>query len=61
LYFGILPDLDESGAGSKKIRVAEIPEIGFVLKTCVLKELAVAILKVPGFVQGLDFCSAGIG
>jgi hypothetical protein len=40
MYFSILPDLDQSRPGSEKIGIAEIPEIGFILKTGVLKELA---------------------
>jgi hypothetical protein len=41
--FGVFADLDEAGAGCKKIGIAEIPEIRFVVKAGIVKEPALRL------------------
>jgi len=54
MEFGVFADLDEAGIRSKKIGITEIPEIRFVVQTGVVKELPLAVVEVPVFVELLN-------
>ncbi len=55
--FGIFADLDEAGIRCQKIGIAEIPEIRFVLQTCIEKKLPLTVVFIPEFVKRFYGCN----